>query len=82
MGDMLRILNRYMLISFVVFLLRFVLVTDLMKKKIKNIRCLYGTDLRSFRFDLSIPQVTWHVSVVEIQKRQTKTVLLCVCFKS
>lgn len=36
MGDMLRILNRYMLISFVVFLLRFVLVKDLMKGKFQK----------------------------------------------
>lgn len=32
MGDMLRILNRYMLISFVVSMLSFVLVTNLIKK--------------------------------------------------
>lgn len=72
MGDMLRILNRYMLISFIVFLLSFVLVTDLMKKKKSNVHCVCGIDLRSFRFDLSIPQVTQHVSVVEILKLQTK----------
>lgn len=36
MGDMPGILNRYVLISFVVSLLSFVLVTGLMEKKKKN----------------------------------------------
>lgn len=39
MGDVPRILNRYVLISFVASLLSFVLVTDLMKKKKRISQC-------------------------------------------
>ncbi len=82
MGDVPRILNMCVLISFVVSLLSFVLVADLIKKK-KNhgVHYLRGIDFRSLRFDLCIPQITQHVSAVEIVKLQTKNVLICMCYK-
>lgn len=72
MGDVLRILNMCVLISFVVSLLSFVLVADLMKKKELRVHCQRGIDFRSLRFDLCIPRITQHVSVVEIVKLKTK----------
>lgn len=81
MGDVPRILNMCVLISFVVSLLSFVLVLDLTKKN-DGVHCLRGIDFRSLRFDLCIPQITQHVSVVEIVKLQTKNVLFCMCYKS
>lgn len=63
----------YVLISFVVSRLSFVLVTDLMRKKKKEKKItvlsrLPGIDFRSFEFDLLIPQTAQHVSVVETVK--------------
>lgn len=82
MGDVPRILNMYVLISFVVSLLSFVMVADLMKKKNYSAHRRRGIDFRSFGFDLCIPRITLHASVVEIVKLQTKNVLFCMCYKS
>lgn len=59
--DMLRILNRYILVSSVVSLSSFVLVTDLCKTQYIIFNDLCGTWFKYFRFYLSIPQKSQHV---------------------
>lgn len=51
-------------------------------KKLHRVSCLRETDFRSFRFDLCIPRITQHVSVVEIVEIKSKDALFCMCCTS
>ena len=88
MGDVPRILNMYVLISFVVSRLSFVLVTDLMRKKRKGekkLQCsIVCVGLISDHLNLTceFPRQLSVSQLLKQSKLQTENVLFCMCYKS